>query len=217
MSLRRKNPVYPLAGAAAVLAVLLLAGALLLAFGDRWIGTEPSTTAPEAPQTPPARVLPAADPTETVTEEPAEAPVSPTEAPTKAPTEVTEAPTEVPTEVTEAPTEVTEAPTETPTAPPTEPPTEPPTTPPTEPVTEPETEAPTEAQDESTVPERTPPTLPEDTSGAAHYVLNTNTKKFHTPGCSSVKTIKDENRAEVFVSRDTLLADGYEPCKRCNP
>ena len=49
------------------------------------------------------------------------------------------------------------------------------------------------------------------------YVLNTNTKKFHVPGCSSVKKMKDANRQDVESTRSDLMAQGYEPCQKCNP
>lgn len=49
------------------------------------------------------------------------------------------------------------------------------------------------------------------------YVLNTNTMKFHKPSCSSVKKIKDEHRQDYTGSRDDLIAQGYDPCKNCNP
>ena len=49
------------------------------------------------------------------------------------------------------------------------------------------------------------------------YVLNTNTHKFHKPGCSSVKTIKDENRQDYTGNRSDIISMGYEPCKKCNP
>lgn len=49
------------------------------------------------------------------------------------------------------------------------------------------------------------------------YILNQNTKKFHKPSCSSVKTIKDTNRGEFTGSRDDLISQGYEPCGRCHP
>ena len=52
---------------------------------------------------------------------------------------------------------------------------------------------------------------------ALTYVANTNTKKFHYPTCSSVKTIKDENRWDFYGSRDELINMNYVPCKRCNP
>lgn len=54
-------------------------------------------------------------------------------------------------------------------------------------------------------------------SGKCTYVLNTNTKKFHLPSCSSVNDMKDKNKKEVTCSREEVIADGYQPCKRCNP
>ena len=49
------------------------------------------------------------------------------------------------------------------------------------------------------------------------YVVNTNTGKFHYPGCSSVSQMKQKNRLDTTESRDQLIAEGYSPCKRCNP
>lgn len=49
------------------------------------------------------------------------------------------------------------------------------------------------------------------------YVMNTNTKKFHKPYCSSVKDIKDKNKRETTLSREEVISQGYTPCKRCNP
>lgn len=49
------------------------------------------------------------------------------------------------------------------------------------------------------------------------YVLNKNTKKFHNPGCSSVGSIAEKNRLDSGESRDAVMAQGYVPCKRCNP
>lgn len=54
-------------------------------------------------------------------------------------------------------------------------------------------------------------------SGNVTYVLNTNTKKFHLPSCSSVRDMKDKNKKEVSCSRDEVIDMGYVPCKRCNP
>ena len=54
-------------------------------------------------------------------------------------------------------------------------------------------------------------------SGNVTYVLNTNTKKFHLPSCSSVKDMNDKNKKEVSCSRDEVIDMGYVPCKRCNP
>lgn len=49
------------------------------------------------------------------------------------------------------------------------------------------------------------------------YVLNTNTHKFHKPGCYSVEKIKPENYAEFTGTREEAIAYGYDPCKNCNP
>lgn len=49
------------------------------------------------------------------------------------------------------------------------------------------------------------------------YVLNTNTKKFHIPSCSSVKTIKANNYAEYVGTAAEVEAMGYAGCKKCNP
>ncbi len=46
------------------------------------------------------------------------------------------------------------------------------------------------------------------------YILNVKTKKFHRPSCSSLPTT---NRKDTSESRDSVIAQGYEPCKRCNP
>ena len=48
------------------------------------------------------------------------------------------------------------------------------------------------------------------------YVLNTDSKKFHLPSCSSAKKISPENYATA-TDRDEIISQGYEPCKRCNP
>lgn len=55
------------------------------------------------------------------------------------------------------------------------------------------------------------------TSATSTYILNTNTKKFHVPSCSSVNRMKDSNKKEFTGSRDEVIAQGYEPCKNCNP
>lgn len=53
--------------------------------------------------------------------------------------------------------------------------------------------------------------------GKAQFVINTNSDKFHTPECSSVKDISKENKQEFYGKREELIKAGYEPCKRCNP
>lgn len=49
------------------------------------------------------------------------------------------------------------------------------------------------------------------------YVLNRNTKKFHRPDCSSVQDIKPKNKQEFSGNTETLIQQGYSPCKNCNP
>ncbi len=53
--------------------------------------------------------------------------------------------------------------------------------------------------------------------GKSRYILNTGTKKFHKPDCSSVKKMSDKNKKESAQSREELIAEGYEPCMNCNP
>lgn len=56
-----------------------------------------------------------------------------------------------------------------------------------------------------------------DQADIQEYVLNTNTKKFHSPGCRYVKTIKPENSQTVNATRDELTRQGYDACKVCMP
>ena len=49
------------------------------------------------------------------------------------------------------------------------------------------------------------------------YVLNTNSKKFHYPDCSSVGKMSEKNKEERTTTREDLIADGYEPCGSCKP
>lgn len=53
------------------------------------------------------------------------------------------------------------------------------------------------------------------TSGT--YILNTNTKKFHYPYCSSVGQMSEKNKQTYSGSRDALIEQGYSPCGRCCP
>lgn len=66
-----------------------------------------------------------------------------------------------------------------------------------------------------------PVMIPEDESGQVNnettYVLNTRSRKFHSPTCKSVSDMSAKNRQDVSLTRDEIMADGYEPCKRCNP
>ena len=49
------------------------------------------------------------------------------------------------------------------------------------------------------------------------YVLNINSMKFHYPDCSSVDDMKEKNKRYSYDDRDTVIAQGFVPCKRCNP
>ena len=51
----------------------------------------------------------------------------------------------------------------------------------------------------------------------ADYVLNTNSKRFHRPDCSSVVDIKEKNKKLFNGSRDELINQGYVPCGVCKP
>ena len=57
----------------------------------------------------------------------------------------------------------------------------------------------------------------EQNSAEGEYILNTNTKKFHLPDCSSVTDMDEDNREGFSGSREELIDMGYEPCGRCNP
>ena len=61
-------------------------------------------------------------------------------------------------------------------------------------------------------PDPTPTPQPEK-----DWVLNTNTGKFHKPTCSSVKDIKETNRRDVHMTRDDVIAQGFQPCGKCKP
>lgn len=76
------------------------------------------------------------------------------------------------------------------------------------------TTKPTEA--ETTEPEATEPESETSAPLPSHYIGNSNpsSMKFHLPDCSSLP--KEENRV-YFATRDAAIANGYSPCKRCDP
>ena len=51
----------------------------------------------------------------------------------------------------------------------------------------------------------------------ASYVLNTGTKRFHLPSCSSVSKMKESNKQSITGTRQELIGKGYSPCSKCNP
>lgn len=83
--------------------------------------------------------------------------------------------------------------------------------------TEPPTEAPTEAPTDPPAPVQEEAPAEQPAENTRTYVINTNTGKFHYPSCSSAKRISDANRSEYTGTRDDLIAQGYDPCERCNP
>ena len=99
-----------------------------------------------------------------------------------------------------------------------------------EPTPEP-TSTPTPASTSTPVPTpeptSTPKTTPEPTAepvveralvpAGTDYILNTNTKKFHYTGCSSVKQMKDKNKKYYTGTREECIGMGYDPCGRCEP
>lgn len=48
------------------------------------------------------------------------------------------------------------------------------------------------------------------------YVGNSETGKFHAPGCGDVDKMRDGNKI-YFSSRDEAVNSGYSPCGHCNP
>ena len=70
---------------------------------------------------------------------------------------------------------------------------------------------------ETQTPVMTEPEVTEEAEAGTDYVLNTNTKKFHYPYCSSVKKMKDKNKGYHTGTRDEVIAMGYDPCGNCHP
>jgi len=50
----------------------------------------------------------------------------------------------------------------------------------------------------------------------ASYTGNKNSRVFHFPNCSSVDHMSHKNKI-LFDSRQQVIAEGYRPCKICNP
>ena len=80
------------------------------------------------------------------------------------------------------------------------------------------TPTPTPKPTSTPTPEPTPePIVEEQQPIEQHYIINTNTGKFHHPTCRSIKRMKDKNKLEFTGTRDDVLARGYSPCMICNP
>ena len=97
----------------------------------------------------------------------------------------------------------------------------------TETAPEPVSEAAPETETSAPLPDRANPTQTEapepepetepEPEAQVRYIANIKTKKFHTPSCSSVTDMKEGNKLYFTGSREELIAQGYEPCKRCKP
>ncbi len=49
------------------------------------------------------------------------------------------------------------------------------------------------------------------------YVLNTNTRRFHTPHCRDLSRMSKKNWKDYHGTHDEVVAMGYTPCSKCNP
>lgn len=49
------------------------------------------------------------------------------------------------------------------------------------------------------------------------YILNTGSRKFHSPDCAGIGSIKEKNRETFTGTRAELVAQGYQPCGSCKP
>lgn len=57
-------------------------------------------------------------------------------------------------------------------------------------------------------------------AGAAEpgdLVVNTSTKKIHRSSCSAIKDVKPKNKKSVTQTCSQLMAEGYSPCRLCQP
>ena len=50
-----------------------------------------------------------------------------------------------------------------------------------------------------------------------NYIINANSGVFHRLYCPSVTRMSNSNKRYVTASRDTLVSQGYQPCKNCRP
>lgn len=49
------------------------------------------------------------------------------------------------------------------------------------------------------------------------YILNIRSMKIHYPHCSSVEQMSEKNKGYSNLSKEELVAQGYEPCGNCKP
>lgn len=60
-------------------------------------------------------------------------------------------------------------------------------------------------------------TNPDGERQGTDFILNTNSRKFHYPGCLDAEKIKEKNREYYYGTRDYLIDAGFSPCGHCNP
>lgn len=77
------------------------------------------------------------------------------------------------------------------------------------------TDSESSSSDEGSLPNRN--SNSKSNTDETHYILNTNTKKFHYEGCHGASQIKNKNRQDFTGSREELLNKGYSPCGMCHP
>ena len=80
-----------------------------------------------------------------------------------------------------------------------------------------ESESVTRSAEDESITDENEEVASEEEPAEITYIMNTNTKRFHKPYCSSVKDMKDKNKRETTLSREEIIRQGYTPCKRCNP
>ncbi len=68
-------------------------------------------------------------------------------------------------------------------------------------------------------PEQNVRSIPSGGAGGGEitYVCNTSTMKFHYPYCDSVGNMNPKNRMDTDMTREELIALGYDPCGNCRP
>lgn len=78
-----------------------------------------------------------------------------------------------------------------------------------------ETETPISAESTNSVETVSAQAVAQAVTGKT-YVLNTNSKKIHSPSCRYAQSMKEENKQTVTdVSLEELQAQGYEICSVC--
>ncbi len=63
------------------------------------------------------------------------------------------------------------------------------------------------------------PTVKPTEDTGVDYIINISksSKKFHEPGCSSVKQMSEKNKWYFHGTRQEVIDMGYKPCGKCNP